>query len=286
MAALGFQVSEWTSPRLTRDHVYTRKELREQFGIKDATIDNGVFRPKSTNSIWLFVTKEKTKDRTQYEDRFEGDVLYWQGQAKGRTDATIIKHEAAGDELLVFFRNSKRQHAGAGFRFEGRFRYASHSGGMPTDFVLQRWVEQDQSDPPEDKFDPHSIEDGRKKIWAQVRRRQGQPAFRRKLLRAYKGRCAITGCPIQVLLEAAHIRPYLGAETNITPNGLLLRADIHTMFDLGLISLAADGSVLVSDRLTGTEYEGLAKSKLRQPALAVDQASGNALAWHRAEHGY
>ncbi|NWK94543.1 hypothetical protein DM806_02390 [Sphingobium lactosutens] len=286
MAALGFKVSNWTSPSLILDKIYTRNDLREKFNITDATIDNGVFRPKGTNSIWLFVTKEKTKDRTQYEDRFEGDILYWQGQSKGRTDGVIINHEDVGDELLVFFRDSKRQHPGAGFRFEGRFRYVSHSNGMPTDFILQRWTEHEQANQPEDNFDPHSVEDGRKKIWAQVRRRQGQPAFRRKLLRAYGGRCAITRCPIQALLEAAHIRPYLGAQTNVTPNGLLLRADIHTLFDLGHISIAADMSILTAAHLIGTEYEGLAKSKLSLPSLAVDYPSGNALAWHRMEHHF
>lgn len=286
MKALGFQVSNWTSPGLTRDQVYTRRDLRERFGITDATLDNGVFRPRHTNSIWLFVTKEKTKDRTQYQDRFEGDVLHWQGQSKGRTDATIINHEAAGDELLVFFRDSKRQYPGAGFRFEGKFRYVSHSGSGPTDFVLQRWIEQADLDKPEDNFDPSSVEDGRKKIWAQVRRRQGQPSFRRKLIRAYDGRCAISGCPLQDLLEAAHIRPYLGAETNITPNGLLLRADIHTLFDLGLISIATDHSILVSEKLIGTDYNGFGASKLRVPQLASDMPSENALAWHRNAHGF
>src|SRR5205823_2979542 len=81
-------------------------------------------------------------------------------------------------------------------------------------------------------FDPISIEDGRRRIQAS---RQGQFAFRAALIEAYGGRCAMTGCDILEVLEAAHIVPYRGPSTNAVSNGLLLRADIHTLFDLGLI---------------------------------------------------
>lgn len=118
--------------------IYTRDELRKMFGIVDTTLNTGVFRLKGTKSIWLFVTRNKTKDRTPYEDRLEGNLLYWQGQLAGRTDAAVIEHEAAGDELLVFYRDNRYEHPGAGFRFEGRFRYLRHSGGCPTNFVLER----------------------------------------------------------------------------------------------------------------------------------------------------
>jgi putative restriction endonuclease len=120
--------------------IYTRDELRKMFGIVDATLNTGVFRLKGAKSIWLFVTKNKTKDRTPYKDRFEGDLLYWQGQLAGRTDAAVIEHEAAGDELLVFYRDNRYEHPGAGFRFEGGFRYLRHSGSGPTSFVLERLV--------------------------------------------------------------------------------------------------------------------------------------------------
>lgn len=80
-------------------------------------------------------------------------------------------------------------------------------------------------------------EDGRRKIEQLVVIRQGQPAFRRKLLNAYGRKCAVTGCTIEATLEAAHIRPYWGDITNDVRNGLLLRADIHTLYDLGHIKI-------------------------------------------------
>lgn len=286
MSALGFKVVHWTSPAFIEGEIYAREELRERFEIVDATLNNGVFRPKNTNSIWLFVTKEKTRDRTQYQDRLKGDILQWQGQSRGRTDAMVIGHEANGDEILVFYRDSKRQFLKGGFRFEGRFRYVSHSGGQPASFLLRRWVGQESLAIPDTGFDPESLADGRRKVLAQIIRRQGQPAFRRGLLRAYDDKCAVTGCAFVPLLEAAHIVPYQGTDTNLTSNGLLLRADIHTLFDLGLIAVAATGRLLVSKRLKDTEYAKLADTTLRLPTTTADVPSAKALAWHRVEHGY
>jgi hypothetical protein len=129
-----------SSELLTVGEVYTRASLSEMFEITDATIKTGVFRPKGYDSIWLFVTENKSPDRTQYIDLLKGDALEWQGQTEGRTDTLIREHEAQDNELLVFYRKSKIEYPGAGFRYEGRFRYISHSGAHPTRFSLQRVV--------------------------------------------------------------------------------------------------------------------------------------------------
>jgi putative restriction endonuclease len=282
---LGYRVVRWTSPQLEEGAIYTRERLREMFVITDATINNGIFRPKDTSSIWLFVTSQKTKDRTPYKDIFEGDLLHWQGQLAGRRDQEIVAHEAAGVELIVFYRLSKREYPGAGFRFEGKFRYVQHTGSKPTTFLLQRLGSRDDAEVPETFYDPTSIEDGRQKTWAAIKRRQGQPAFRRNLLRAYGGRCAITGCAIEPLLEAAHIVPYRGPKTNDVRNGLLLRADIHTLFDVGAVRIDPDGKVRLVPSLHGTEYGALHGQQLRMPELPTDHPSQRALAWHRAQTG-
>jgi hypothetical protein len=61
-------------------HVYTRNDLARTFQITDATLKTGIFQPDGTRSIWIFVTEQKTPDRTQYKDYLDGDLLYWQGQ--------------------------------------------------------------------------------------------------------------------------------------------------------------------------------------------------------------
>ncbi|MBT2558142.1 DUF3427 domain-containing protein [Hymenobacter sp. ISL-91] len=128
----------YTSQVLVPGQVYTRHDLRQLFNISDATINTGVFRPKGSKSIWLFITEEKTAAATPYYDRLEGDMLQWQGQLSGRTDKPIIEHERDGHELLVFFRRSKKEFTASGFRYQGPFHYQSHSGGLPASFILSR----------------------------------------------------------------------------------------------------------------------------------------------------
>lgn len=55
-----------TSDLLAVGHVYTRAELAETFDIHDATLNTGIFQPKGQCSIWLFVTEQKTADRTRF----------------------------------------------------------------------------------------------------------------------------------------------------------------------------------------------------------------------------
>jgi hypothetical protein len=70
----------------------------------------------------------------------------------------------------------------------------------------------------------------RARVLREVIQRRGQQKFRKALIAAYSGRCAISGCPVAPLLEAAHITSYLGPDTNSITNGLLLRADLHTLW--------------------------------------------------------
>jgi putative restriction endonuclease len=116
---------------------------------------------------------------------------------------------------------------------------------------------------PELDFDPSQQEDQRAKTIAQVIRRRGQSKFRKALLAAYQGKCAITGCNAIEALEAAHITPYLGDDTNHPQNGLLLRADIHSLFDLGLLSINPETSTVeMSESLKGSSYSSLQGSRI------------------------
>jgi hypothetical protein len=83
----------------------------------------------------------------------------------------------------------------------------------------------------EDALPPLDAEEARKRTLAEIIRREGQPAFKTKLVRAYNGCCAVTGCDELGALEAAHIHPYQGPDWNKIQNGLLFRGDINTLFD-------------------------------------------------------
>ncbi|MHB1340554.1 MAG: HNH endonuclease [Coriobacteriia bacterium] len=131
-------------------------------------------------------------------------------------------------------------------------------------------------------FDPSAEQDDRIKVVAAVHRRQGAPRFRRALLYAYKGKCAMTGYDAEPALEAAHIVPYRGPQTNHPANGLLLRADMHDLFDLGLVAVDTDSMKLrLSHDLEGTMYEQYEGQPLWIPNDAVAKPSLEALNKHR-----
>lgn len=127
-----------TSERLEPGSLYTREELRRMFGIADATINTGIFRPKGHDSIWLFVTEGKTPDRMQYKDELCGDDLLMEGQTTGRKDKLLIEHDGRGLELLLFYRKTRFENPGAALRYEGRFGYIDHIGSRPARFHFKR----------------------------------------------------------------------------------------------------------------------------------------------------
>jgi HNH endonuclease len=93
---------------------------------------------------------------------------------------------------------------------------------------------------------------------------QRDSKFRRSVMGAYGGRCAITGCPIPQVLQAAHIFPYAGRASDVVSNSVLLRRDLHALFDS--FQMGIDPDTLVPKfspsimNLGYREYLRLAKS--------------------------
>ena len=118
----------------------------------------------------------------------------------------------------------------------------------------------------ETKYSPDNVEDGREYAMQNICARRGQAQFRQALREAYKDQCAISGCDVVEVLEAAHISPYLGLQTNSLSNGLLLRTDIHTLFDLYLITVnPVDLRIVISNQLRKSIYSDFKGKKLRVP---------------------
>lgn len=135
-------------------------------------------------------------------------------------------------------------------------------------------------------FDPLNVEEGREKINRSIAVRRGQQAFRSLLLDTYDRKCAVTGCDIEDLLEAAHIIPYRGPQTNHVQNGILLRSDIHTLFDCGLITVDPEtDKVILSPRIIGSSYRQLAGRRIRRPKDVHGRPSKAALLDHRKRCG-
>jgi len=151
---------------------------------------------------------------------------------------------------------------------------------VPTQTLVQTLEEEASLQTPE-VFDPRSVPDGRQRMLVSILRRQGQQDFRRKLLAAYNRQCAMTRCRVSWILEAAHITPYRGIRTNAISNGLLLRADIHTFFDLALISIDPTRmKIHVSNRVTDPLYLALDGKKPILPGSKAARPSMIALEEH------
>lgn len=120
-----------------------------------------------------------------------------------------------------------------------------------------------------------------------VRPRLGQGTFRVVVTHVYGQSCAVTTEHSLPVLEAAHIKPYAEGGEHATSNGILLRADLHRLFDKGYVTVTPDLKFRVSPRLradygNGRSYEGYEGRVVHLPASVADQPDRGLLAWHAA----
>ena len=114
--------------------------------------------------------------------------------------------------------------------------------------------------------------------------RLGQGTFRIAVTNAY-GACAVSSEHSLPALEAAHVRPYADGGGHALPNGLLLRADIHRLYDAGYVTVTPDYRFRVSRDLAddfhnGREYERFADRAITVPRVPADQPDRKLLDWH------
>lgn len=128
----------------------------------------------------------------------------------------------------------------------------------------------------EEWFNPKNIEDARYKLNKFLAIRQGQTKFRNELLEVYKYKCCMTNCDVPAALEACHIYPYMGPKTNHIQNGIILRADLHTLYDKGLIYIDKKYTIHLDDKLKissqynfldGEEIKNLPKNQKQRPSI-------------------
>lgn len=163
--------------------------------------------------------------------------------------------------------------------------FGAASGG-DDDALSQALAEAEQQLEQASVFDPTGIEDARERVLSSIVQRRGQSTFRNDLLAAYRSKCAVTGCAVAAVLEAAHIVPYKGVQTNHVGNGLLLRGDWHTLFDLQLVTVDPETMrLLVSPKLAGTGYDEFNGDPLRLPDDPANWPSKDAIRQHQQESG-
>lgn len=118
--------------------------------------------------------------------------------------------------------------------------------------------------------------------------RLGQRSFRVAVLDSYGRRCAITNEKTLPALEAAHIRDYRDVQEHSLTNGILLRADVHNLFDMGYVTVSPDHRFLVSRRIkeefkNGRDYYALHGSAIRLPQNPAHRPEPGALVWHNEQ---
>jgi putative restriction endonuclease len=118
-----------------------------------------------------------------------------------------------------------------------------------------------------------------------IKPRLGQGSFRVNVTDAYKRSCAVTGERALPVLEAAHIKPFFENGPHMVQNGLLLRSDLHRLFDKGYMTLTTKLDVEVSWRIkeefdNGEYYYTLHGKKMSHPAHLYDLPEKKFIEWH------
>lgn len=127
--------------------------------------------------------------------------------------------------------------------------------------------------------DSESMEEDRRRFSVARRMvRQGQQAFRKDLFKAYEGHCAVTGFDTNEVLQAAHILDYRGTQSNVVENGILLRSDIHLLFDGYLLGInPASMRLEASPRISDGPYADLDGAPLFLPKDKASRPNENFL---------
>lgn len=119
--------------------------------------------------------------------------------------------------------------------------------------------------------------------------RLGQGAFRILVTDAYERRCAVSGERTLPALDAAHIKPYDRSGPHSISNGMLLRSDVHKLYDKGYLTITPDYRVVVSRKIkeeyeNGREYYRYHGNRIVScPSREIDRPSREFIEWHNRE---
>jgi hypothetical protein len=289
---------------LTIGQAYDRPALSKLWDLGGIqALARGVVTPKGSNLIILFVTQEKQQCLTQYKDFLSDDLLYWEGEDRHGNDERIAHASENGDEIHLFYR--ERHHSS--FTYHGRVILTHYvpCTDKPSEFVFKVVSLAPSIDKLyEETLSPDVIaeiretdqavcslamtEAGLNSIDQEVivkSRGVGQRFFRGNLLKLWQGKCAVTGTQIPEILKASHIKPWRSSDMTekLDPfNGLLLVPNLDTLMDIGLISFADNGEILISPKLPESDRTKLHVHR-ELHLLSIHLQSLPYLDFHRAQ---
>ena len=232
---------------------YERPLLAKLWGYQRFNaISKGVVTPAGTNFIIFFVTKEKQEALTQYNDYIDGNLLFWEGEEKHRSDRRVFEANENGDEIHLFYREIHH----TPFVYFGKISLTDFQlqEDKPSEFVFRIEALSSEIDAFKE-VQEHAAEYKTLAVTQQeqiIVSRLGQGNFRRNVIRLW-GSCSVTGLQTVSLLRASHIKPWKDSDNHerLTPyNGLLLIPDYDFLFDRGYITFKNNGNVEISQRLS------------------------------------
>lgn len=261
---------------------YERPWLAKEWGYRSyRAFAKGVFCPRNSKQIILFVTRIKQQSLEQYNDYISGEYLFWEGEKGHGHDERIANSSSTGDVIHLFYREIHH----SPFEYRGLVTLVKMATlpGKPMQFVFRLAHDLSaQDDILMHRQELASLSETEKQ--AVVKARIGQGSFRQRLLEMWEG-CAVTNVRLPNVLRASHIKPwrFSNNKERLDPyNGLLLLPQYDQLFDKGLISFAESGEMLRSPALDGIEPTKLGidvKDRLRR----LSNQHRDFLKYHRAE---
>jgi len=264
--------------------LYDRPTLAELWGYASHhALSRGVFTPRDSPYIILFVTHDKQQTLTQYHDELEEDLLFWEGEQGHGNDQRIIDAAQQVSTVHLFYRD--RHHSP--FIYHGPLQLVSYDlrSDKPSRFVFQVLARaMTVPEPPTDRIaEPSSVATPlTTERQALIDSRLGQGRFRQQLLQLWGG-CAVTGAQNERVLRASHIKPWRASDNpeRLDPyNGLLLVPNLDIVFDAGLVTFNREGWIMLSTDLSTADRQALhldTQLRLRQIFLENERY----LCYHR-----
>lgn len=233
-------------------HKYSRPTLAKLWGYKSFNaISRGVFSPQGMDILIFFITKEKQESLTQYEDRIDSDLLFWEGEKGHGTDKRIV---ARNDRIHVFYR--ERHHSD--FTYEGRAVLRSHNlySDRPSRFTFEMIDKKVEIENIVEEINAsYGIPETEKQ--AIINSRIGQGLYRSRAIDLWKT-CSVTGFTKEKVLIASHIKPWKLSDNSerINPyNSLLLVPTLDKLFDNGYIGFERNGKIMLSNKIEQKDWD-------------------------------
>jgi len=272
-------------PKPKKSTIYDRPEERRAGPVVSISVDEYLSKSQRTNSISEIDSESSETDYLTYQD---SAVQPAQTDDDNPTNETALE----SDEIAELLRKSSAEELQA--VWESRVTLLSNRQDAArvlaklrflrgADIAQRNYEDFLGSDLLEDFPNTESncgsksyvnvedpVVDDRRKGSVIRTLREGQAAFRQALMEAFGAKCMVTGESLASVLEAAHIRPYHGSSSNTLENGLILRVDIHRLYDSHQLSIDPQTlEIFIAEDLKDSSYSNLSESSIKRRRSSI-----------------